>query len=233
MMDLFKSYLNSLAHLVYPQYCEGCNSDVLADNAVLCARCLHALPETGFTELAGNPVEKVFYGRIIFQQATSCFYFTKDSLLQHLLVQLKYKGNKEIGLFLGRQLGYALQQSERFKDVEALIPLPLNKKKEHMRGYNQADIICQGIAMVWDKPVLRGAVARAVFTDTQTHQNRIDRWQNVAGAFVIANELLLKNKHLLLVDDVVTTGASLEACGAEILKVANTKLSIATVAYTI
>ena len=233
MFATIKSYLNDFSHLLYPHNCEGCGTDVLNDDGFLCAKCLHGLPETGFINTPGNPVEKSFYGRLKIEHAAASYYFTKDGLLQHLISLLKYKQHKEMGIFLGKLIGHQLLASNRFNSVEALLPLPLNERKEQKRGYNQAQLICDGIAEVWQKPVLSNAVVRTVFTQSQTNKNRIDRWQNMEGVFSVAHANQLANKHILLVDDITTTGATLEACGNKILQVPNTKLSILTVAFTI
>lgn len=200
---------------------------------LLCTQCKTELPYTNFFDTSANPIEKIFYGRLKIELAAANFFFTKDSLLQHLIVQLKYKGNKEAGYYLGKLMGLELKKSFRFQTIDAIIPLPLNEKKEFKRGYNQAAIICEGIASIWQKPMLQKVVERVVFTETQTHENRIQRWQNMEGVFKVIHPELLENKHILLVDDVITTGATLESCGSEILQIRNTKLSIATVAYTL
>lgn len=228
-----EKYFNDLLHLFYPHNCEGCGSDILYDNQFLCARCMHHLPETGFFLKPFNPVEKLFYGRSDIRHAAATYYFTKDSLLQHLLIQLKYKSNQEAGYFLGRMIGQACMRSKRFMDIDALVPLPLNHKKEQIRGYNQAALICEGIHEVWPKPVYKNALTRTRFTETQTKQNRVSRWQNMEGVFAVTHPPDLENKHILLVDDVITTGATLEACGSSILDVNGTALSIAAAAYTI
>ena len=233
MFKTLTSHLNDFAHLFFPHVCEGCGNDVPGNNSLLCASCFLKLPETGFIKEANNPVEKIFYGRIKVETAGSAFYFTKHSLLQHLVIQLKYRGNKDIGFYLGKLLGYQLLQTERFNDVHAIIPLPLNPKKERKRGYNQAAIIAEGISSVWYKPILKNAVQRIVFTETQTHKDRVSRWQTMEGVFATADEISFAGKHILLIDDIVTTGATLEACGEKILQVPGTKLSVATVAYTI
>lgn len=233
MLSTIKSYASSFSHLLYPHNCEGCGTDVLNTDSFLCAKCLHELPETGFINAADNPVEKNFYGRLLIEQAAAAYYFTKDGLLQHLIGELKYKSHKEVGVFLGKLIGYQLLKSQRFSSVDALLALPLNEKKEQKRGYNQAQIICNGIAEVWGKPVINNAVARTVFTQSQTNKTRIDRWQNMDGVFTVTDANKLTGKHILLVDDIITTGATLEACGSKLLQVANTRLSILTVAYTI
>lgn len=233
MSFLLKKYLTAFSHLFYPHNCEGCGTDTLRDDYFLCARCLHKLPETGFFGKEANPVEKLFYGRLNITNAAAAFYFTKDSLLQHVLVQLKYKSNKESGYFLGRMMGYALLQTERFNQTDILVPLPLNPKKEYLRGYNQAALICEGISEVWHKPVCADAVTRIRFTETQTHQNRVSRWQNMEGVFRVTRPEALKNKHILLIDDVITTGATLEACGSSLLEIEVASVNIATAAYTV
>lgn len=225
-------WLSSLLHLFYPHNCEGCGSALVSDAQFLCTRCIHRLPATGFFDKQGNPVEKTFYGRLPLHHAAAVYYFTKASLLQHLLVQLKYKGNREAGYFLGRMLGHALSKAERFKEVEALVPLPLNPKKEFIRGYNQSSLLCEGIREIWKKPVLANAMTRVRFTETQTHRNRLDRWQNMENVFAVTQPESLTNRHILLVDDVITTGATLEACGSSILQVPGSRLSVAAVGYT-
>ena len=233
MIQKLISYLKDLSHLLYPHNCEGCGTDVLNDDAILCTKCLFELPETNFCNTVNNPVEKIFFGRLNIANATAAYYFTKDSLLQHLMIELKYRNNKDVGIFLGKQLGYQLQESQRFYDVDVIVPLPLNPKKEKKRGYNQAMIICEGIASVWQKPVLKNVVIRTQFTETQTQQDRIHRWQNMQNVFAITDRNSIEGKHVLLVDDVITTGATLEACGASFLQIPGCKLSIAALAWTI
>ncbi|MEP7319653.1 MAG: phosphoribosyltransferase family protein [Panacibacter sp.] len=233
MIKIITSYLNDFTHLFFPHNCESCGTDILENETMLCAACLLKLPETGFINTTDNPVEKIFYGRIKVEAAGSAFYFNKDSLLQHLIVELKYRGNKNLGFYLGKLLGYKLAQSARFNTVDAIIPLPLNKRKEKKRGYNQAASIADGIAEVWQKTVLKNSVERMVFTETQTHKDRISRWQTMNDVFTATDIKSIENKHILLIDDIVTTGATLEACGAKILEASGTRLSIVTVAYTI
>ena len=223
-----KEIKDSFLHLVFPHVCSGCGSDKLNEKSVLCMRCIDALPETNFEMFPGNPVEKIFWGRLPLTGASAQFYFTKESLIQRLMHQFKYKGNKDLGLQLGQMMGERLKRSDRFSQVDALIPLPLFPAKEKRRGYNQATILCKGMAETMKVPVLDKVITRPQHTETQTRKGRIERWKNMEGKFVLLNPSIINNKHLMLVDDVVTTGATLEACGNELLKAENVQLSVAT-----
>ena len=225
-MIRIKEIKDSVLHLLFPHVCTGCGSDILSESSVLCMRCIDAMPETNFELHAGNPVEKLFWGRIQLNAGTAQFYFTKESLMQHLMHQFKYKSNKELGLQLGRLMGEQLLKSGNY-NVDALIPLPLFPAKEKRRGYNQASLLCKGMSEVMNIPVLTNVVTRPEHTETQTKKGRIERWKNVEGKFVVADANAIQDKHLLLVDDVVTTGATLEACGMTLLNAGNVKLSIA------
>ena len=227
-MIRFKEIKESFLHVVFPHVCDGCGSDLLNIESRLCIRCLASLPETNFEQHAGNPVEKMFWGRMPVVNAASHFYFTKESLIQHLMHQFKYKGNEDLGLQLGRMMGYAIRSSNRFHDIDALVPLPLFPSKEKKRGYNQATVLCKGIAEVLSLPVLNNVITRPQHTETQTKKGRFERWRNIEGKFYLPDPTAIQDKHLLLVDDVVTTGATLEACGNELLAAENVKLSLVT-----
>lgn len=226
-MITLKEIKDAVLHLLFPHICTGCGSDILHEESVLCMRCIDAMPETNFELHSNNPVEKTFWGRLPLAGATAQFYFTKESLMQHLMHQFKYKHNKDLGLQFGRIMGEQLKKSGRF-EVDALIPLPLFPAKEKRRGYNQATVLCEGIAEAMKIPVLDKIISRPQHTETQTKKGRIERWKNMEGKFILADADAIKNRHLLLVDDVVTTGATLEACGNELLKAENVRLSIAT-----
>jgi ComF family protein len=229
-MIRFKEIKDSFLQLLFPHVCSGCGSDILNKESMLCMRCIDAMPETNFELHAGNPVEKKFWGRLQLEQAAAHYYFTRESLIQRLMHQFKYKGNKEVGIQLGKMMAESLKNSNRFS-IDALVPLPLFTAKEKKRGYNQATILCEGMAESLRVPVLKDVIIRSQHTDTQTKKGRIERWQNMEGKFVLTKPEAIKNKNVLLVDDVVTTGATLEACGAELLKGENVRLSIATLCY--
>lgn len=227
------SLIRDFAHLFFPHICVGCGTDVLGSSSILCIRCVNQLPITNFLLHPENQVEKIFRGRLPVKLAASFCYFSKDSIVQRLLHQLKYKGNKEAGYFAGKMMGIALRQSEKQDMIDALIPLPLFAAREKKRGYNQATILCEGISAITGIPVLMNVVTRVSSTATQTHKNRIERWQNMEGRFQLQQPNVIANKHLLLVDDVLTTGATLEACGHELLRGEHTEVSILTMAYTV
>ena len=227
-MITLKEIKESLLHVVFPHVCDGCGSDLLNIESRLCIRCVASLPETNFEQHANNPVEKLFWGRMPLINATAHLYFTKESLIQHLIHQFKYKANKDLGLQLGRMMGNAIKSSDRFNNIDALIPLPLFSSKEKKRGYNQATVLCEGMAEVLSLQVLNKVITRPQHTETQTRKGRIERWKNIEDKFQLADAQAIQNKHLLLVDDVVTTGATLEACGNELLIAENVKLSVAT-----
>ena len=231
-MHLLKSIKDSVVHLVFPEVCAGCGSDVVSGQNKLCISCHEVLPQTSFHLHGNNPVEKLFWGRLPVTYATAQYYFTKKSLVQRLMHQFKYRGDKELGVFLGRLMGHQLNESNRFKAIDVLLPLPLFPSKERKRGYNQATMLCEGISEVLQKPVVKDAVIRTIFTESQTKKNRIERWQNMEGRFQLIKENAIKDKHVLLIDDVITTGATLEACGHEVLKAEGAKLSIATLCFS-
>lgn len=226
-----KEIKDSVLHLLFPHVCSGCGSDLLNEESMLCLHCLAELPETNFHMHANNPIEKIFWGRLPLVSATAQFYFTKESRMQQLMHEFKYQGNKELGLALGRMMGDYLKQTNRFK-IGSLVPLPLFAAKEKRRGYNQATVLCEGISERLNVPVLKNVIIRSRHTQTQTKKGRVERWQNIEGTFKLIDPSAIENNHVLLVDDVLTTGATLEACGQEILQVPNTRLSIATLCYT-
>ena len=227
-MPALQSIIFDTLHLFYPHTCTGCGSDLLNDDQLLCLQCINNLPHTNFAQHANNPIEKIFWGRIPLVAAHSEFYFAKETLIQRLIHQLKYKGNQDIGYFLGGLMAKSLLNSNRFKNIDYLVPLPLYPEKERKRGFNQAAVICNGISASMHIPVMIGNVIRQRYTETQTKKHRRERWENVADSFLVKDPAILCNKNLLLVDDVITTGATLEACGHSIVQTANVQLSLAT-----
>ncbi|MCD2424083.1 ComF family protein [Niabella pedocola] len=231
MMNTLQYAWNAFTHLFYPHICAGCGNDALPEGSELCLRCIYGLPVTDFEVHADNPVEKIFAGRLQIEAAGAHCYFSKRSPIQHMLHQLKYGGNRALGHQLGIMLGTALVQSTRFNGIDLIIPMPLFAARERRRGYNQAAVLCGGIAAVTGVPVCTVLVYRAEATETQTKKNRVERWNNMQGKFWVPDDTMAKNRHLLLVDDVVTTGATLEACGSVLLKIPGVRLSVAVLCF--
>jgi ComF family protein len=227
-LKINESILSPLIHIFYPHTCLGCGSDIIGKENLLCLQCINDLPHTYFASHANNPIEKIFWGRIPVQAAMSEFYFSKESIIQNIIHQFKYHGNREAGVYLGRFIGQSLKNTNRFLNIDFLVPVPLFAQKEFKRGFNQSALLCAGINEVTHTPVMAKNVIRIIPTETQTKKGRIKRWENVEKSFHVSEPDQLEGKHILLVDDVITTGATLEACAGEILKVKGIKISIAT-----
>ena len=231
-MKTISSRIEEVLHLFFPHLCVGCGTDGLEKDHLICYECLSSLPKTRFENIPNNPVEKLFFGRLKIEAAYSEFYFSKGQILQKLIHDLKYKGNKEMGFFLGELMGYSLLDNSRFKNIDLIVPLPMFKDKELKRGYNQATIIANGISNVLNISVNENLISKRKLTATQTRKDRSERWLNVEESFTIENSELLKGKNILLVDDVITTGATIEACGQILLEISQVKLSVASLALT-
>lgn len=219
-----------LTELLFPRLCVTCGDKLIEQEHWICLHCLHHLPRTNFHLERENPVAHLFYGKVRIEFATSFFYFTKGSAFQSLIHQLKYKGMKELGAEMGKHFGIELLQSPDFCSVDMICPVPLHPRKEKKRGYNQSWWIASGIASQMKLPLSADNLKRVTFTETQTRKSRFERWQNVEGIFELTNPEAFSGKHILLVDDVVTTGATLEACAQAILLATDARVSIATLA---
>jgi ComF family protein len=228
--SLISQVTASLTHLFYPALCESCNNDLNGDEKVLCLHCALQLPFTAFHLKQENKTFQTFIGRVPIEKATSLVFFTKDGQIQHLLHRFKYKGRKEIGVQLGNLLGTELKKCGWSDNIDIIVPVPLHKAKQHWRGYNQAHIFAEGIAAATDLKVCSDVLERSKKTATQTRKSRAGRVENVRDVFKLRKPDQLKNKHILLVDDVITTGATLEACALSLLQIEGLKVSIATIA---
>jgi len=226
---LLKEITRGLVHLFYPRLCEGCSIPLSGSEEVLCMGCQLQLSRTEYHAITENETAMRFAGRVPFFYATSFAYFTSEGLLQHLLHGLKYTNKKQTGIYLGKQLAYDLQQTNWISEIDAIIPIPLHNKKEAIRGYNQSELIAEGIGNVLNIPVLNNALLRKRHTDSQTKKSREERLMNMKDAFEVTSSHLLKNKHILLVDDVLTTGATIESAALALLSMPDIKISIATI----
>ena len=222
--------LESLTNLFFPKVCYACNN-LLSDNELyVCTSCRHKLPVTNFHFNADDSVKRVFYGRVPLEQATALLRFQKKGLTQMLLHNLKYKGFEEIGLFLGNWLGYELKEMEPYSNIDLVIPVPLHKNKLRKRGYNQVTLFAKQLAKHLNAEFINDVLIKTTNTSSQVNKNRISRWFSNAEIFQAINTHKIANKHVLLVDDIITTGATLEACSNILLNTKNVKISIATMA---
>lgn len=226
-----KLWITDFLNLFFPDNCSACGNPLVAQEKVICMSCLFKLPKTNFHLQDENPISRIFWGRVRLETATSFLFFNKGGNVQELIHQLKYRGKKNVGRFLGKSFGTDLSKSQLFNSVDCIVPVPLHPKKEKKRGFNQSLVISEGISEAIQKPVLNDNLIRLVHTSTQTKKSRYSRWENVKDVFGITSPDLLEKKHVLLVDDVLTTGATLESCAQKILQIEGAKVSIATLAY--
>lgn len=222
--------LKDFFKLIFPVTCAACGNVLVKNERVICLSCNYNLPRTNFQYDHNNPVSQIFWGRVRIENATAFYFFNKGSKFRHLVHELKYNNRKDIGIELGRIFGYELSASDGFRQADIIIPVPLHRKKLKKRGFNQSEYIARGISEALDRPLNVSSIERSVNSSTQTRKNRYDRWLNVAGIFTVINPNVLSGRHILLVDDVITTGATLEACATEILKIEGTKVSVAVLA---
>ena len=221
--------INDFFNIIFPKLCCACNNSLFKNEEIICTSCIFSLPKTNFHLDKENPVIKIFWGRVQIEMATSFYLFSKKSKVQNLLHQLKYKGVKEIGFVVGELIGYDLNESEQFKAVDFIVPVPLHKNKLKKRGYNQSEWIAKGISNTMRVPINTQTLIRNKDSQTQTKKSRYKRWENVGEIFGVSNQEL-QGKTVLLVDDVVTTGATIEACALVLIK-SNCKVLVATIAY--
>jgi ComF family protein len=225
------TYLRDFIGLHYPVYCPGCGRTLVYSENVLCLHCLYDLPKTNFHTYKDNPVEMTFAGRAPVFRATAFCFFRHESMVQRIIHQFKYNGRKKIGFYLGCLWGRDLLAEEDFRSVDSIIPIPLHPKKQRKRGYNQSEYIAQGIAQSMSKQMDTSSLIRVTDTATQTRKARYSRWENVSEIFRLTDSEQVSGKHILLVDDVITTGATLEAAAQLLLTLPNTKVSIAALGY--
>lgn len=226
----FREWIHSIVDLIYPRVCAACGKPLLKDETTVCLKCRYLLQPTGYERNPENPLAQGFYGRVRLHAVTACYFFAKHGKVQHIIHQLKYKGNREAGIFLGQQLGEAIKDAPLFQGIDYLVPVPLHPKREKKRGYNQSLMIAQGIAEVTGIAIGNDFLVRTVNTATQTRKTKEERYQNVKDIFQLQHGELLEGKHILLIDDVLTTGATLESCAHQFENIPGITISIATAA---
>lgn len=224
--------LKDFFHLFYPKLCANCQKQLVVNEKVLCTFCRHDLPLTNFTDYKENKICESFYGRIAIEKANSLLFYRREGITKRLIHDLKYKGNEEIGTFFGNWLGEILLENKQFSDVDCIIPVPLHQKKMKQRGYNQVTKFGETLSIYLNISFVEDVLIRTSASKTQTFKARFERFNNLETKFFLNDDLRFKNKHVLLIDDVITTGATLEACAKELQKTEGIRISILTMAYT-
>lgn len=222
-------FFSKLLNLFLPEVCVVCGQELLEGEMGACLSCLYNLPKTNNYKVKDNSAEILLAGRIPFERVACYCTYSNGGVLPPLIHNLKYYHKKEIGLLLGRMFGEDLAGSDFIKPVDMIVPVPLHPKKKKSRGYNQAEIIAQGISETTSLPMSTDNLVRVVHNPTQTKRTKTERWENVKCIFNVIDNQVFGQKHVLLVDDVITTGSTIEACGIALQKCNNLKISIATI----
>ena len=229
--SLLYNWLDDLLWLVYPEICAACDKPLRTGEKCICTSCRFHLPKTEFHNEPENPMARHFWGKVKVEAAASYLHFTKGEKVQHLVHQLKYRSRQDIGVFIGELYGYDLKKSDVFSTVDVIVPVPLHPKKFRKRGYNQSACICEGLSRSMGVPFDVQSLLRTTATETQTRKHRFERYENVNRVFTLHHPEKFRDRHILLVDDVVTTGSTLVASAEALLDVPGTRVSIATIAY--
>jgi len=230
-MLLFNQFCTDFFHLIFPDLCNACGTTLFEGEKQICIRCRHDLPYTDFHLYQDNAVARLFWGRIPCHAAMAMLYFRKGSKVQSLIHSLKYKDQTGLGFVLGSMMGEKMKQSSYYSSADLIIPVPLHPKKERSRGYNQAKYIADGIGTTLHLPVDITSLIKSTATGTQTKKNRYHRFENMQSVFSVPDCSSLTGKHIILVDDVITTGATLESCGQALLANGAGKISIVAAAF--
>lgn len=224
---------DDLLSLLFPRLCYACGNQLLRNEMLICTECHVLIPQTNYHLEEDNPVARLFWGRCKIEKAAAFSFYNRDSRIRHLIHNLKYKGIETIGFELGKIYGESLSKSDFLSGIDIIIPVPLHPAKKRIRGFNQSEIISDGISSATGIPVDRVSLSRITVTETQTRRSRFERWVNVEGIFNVKNPMLLEGKHILLVDDVITTGSTLESCANELLKAEGVRVSVAALAVAV
>ncbi len=232
MLKIIDEIQKNLLNVLFPVFCNGCSNLLLKNEKVICTKCNHNLPFTHHHNIKETEIDKVFYGIIPIEFGASMLYFTKKGVSQNLIHNLKYKNRQEIGTYLGDLYSLELMKLAIFKEIDCIIPVPLHKKRFHERGYNQVTTFCKSIEKNLTIPILDTILVKKLHLKSVTDKSKEKRLEHNKNVFAIENQDKIEGKHILLIDDVFTTGATIEACSKEILKIKNTKISILTMAYS-
>ena len=220
----------SLLNLFYPNLCAACKDVLVKNENTICFNCLVDIPRSLDYQDNENSIAKLFWGKLKLEHALSAFTFVKGGKIQHLMHELKYRSNTDVGYILGVELGKEIQKINNLSPIDVVIPVPLHKKKFKQRGYNQSNSIAEGVAKVLECEISTELLKRTEYSESQTKKSKYERWENVGKIFSLLEKEKYKGKHILVVDDVVTTGSTLEACCTKLLEIDDVKLSIGTLA---
>ncbi|MBE6288323.1 MAG: ComF family protein [Mediterranea massiliensis] len=223
-------WLESLLHLFFPQRCAVCGTLLREGEEAICLHCNIDMPRTGYHLQEGNPVERLFWGKIPIERATSYFHYAKGSDFKQILWKFKYKNHRQLALQMGRLMAAELGNSSFFQEIDVLVPVPLHPHKRRQRGYNQSELLAKGISEVTGIPLDTVSLVRRKYTETQTRKSPYERWENVSGIFYLQHPDKLIGKHLLLIDDVLTTASTITACADALVDIEGVRISVLTLA---
>jgi ComF family protein len=232
-MDYFRHLLDDILSLLFPRLCYACGNHLLRNENLICTECYISIPRTNYHLEQQNPVEQLFWGRCFIERAAAFSFYSRGSRVRNLIHNLKYKGVKDIGYELGRIYGLSLRATDFIEGIDMIIPVPLHTSRQRMRGFNQSEIIAAGLSEITRLPLYTEFLERVSFSSTQTKRSRFDRWINVEGIFRVIDPEAIKDKHILLVDDVITTGSTMESCVNELHKVDGVKVSVLALAFAV
>jgi ComF family protein len=229
---IMRTIWNNLLHLFFPRLCALCKEPLIEGEEQICLKCLCDLPHTDYLYEDDNPVFRLFIGKAYIEKATAFLRYEKGGGVQQLILAFKYYGNRDLAYRMGRKFALALQSHAGYTHADFLIPVPLHPRKKRQRGYNQSEWICRGMASVWHIPVNTSVLKRKTFTLTQTYKTFFNRWRNVRETFVLSDPTILQGKHLILVDDVITSGSTIAECAARLLTIPRVRVSVLALAAT-
>ena len=224
--------VKNLLNIFFPEVCMGCNSMLSDNESNLCTSCRHSIPVANFENLENNAVEKIFHGRVPIKRATSLLRFEKKGIVQQLLHNLKYRKQEGVGRFLGDWLGKKLKKHDGFAEVDVVVPVPIHKRKLRQRGYNQVSLFGKEMARHLGAEYVEDVLVKKRSTRTKVFQKRLSRWSDQQETFCLENEEKLRGKHILLVDDIITTGSTIESCARALSGIPEIEISVASMAIT-
>jgi ComF family protein len=230
-MSYIYDFWDDFISLLFPRLCYACGEHLMRNEHLICTECFVIIPRANYHKEKNNQIEQLFWGRCKIEKAAAFSYYNKGSRIRNLIHNLKYKGITELGFELGRLYGVSLEASGFISDIDLIIPVPLHPAKMRIRGFNQSEIISNGLADTTQLPVNADILLRAKLSATQTKKSRYERWENVEGIFRISDAQILIGKHVLLVDDVITTGSTIESCARELLLIEGVKVSVVALAF--